>query len=197
MPIKKVKQYFVIFCNEIFALHTNSISNGIIHFSEVVVEVNVEDPAPSFTSLRDKVDYENLMYSINNPTDEIGRIRLPQKYIDSCPDAKSFFLVLPDTEAVPVAVHAKILPRQVQIAHEIYKLNILSDWLVEKSDDEKAEKLKKFRLMVKQRLVKVYKEDLGAVDDKASKQAKLQEFYLQVQSHYCEILGQSWPALVP
>ena len=194
---KEGKQYFVIFCNEIFALHTNSISNGIIHFSEVVVEVNVEDPAPSFTSLRDKVDYENLMYSINNPTDEIGRIRLPQKYIDSCPDAKSFFLVLPDTEAVPVAVHAKILPRQVQIAHEIYKLNILSDWLVEKSDDEKAEKLKKFRLMVKQRLVKVYKEDLGAFDDKASKQAKLQEFYLQVQSHYCEILGQSWPALVP
>ena len=164
-----------------------------------VVEVNVEDPAPSFTALRDRVDYERLLSSIVKPNGaDLNNVCLPKKYTETNPEKDEFYHVLPTAEAILVGVHAKVLPCQIQIAHELFKLNYVLDWLRNESIESIKENIreampKRFRLMVKQRLVKVYVEDLGAFTDKKAKQAKLEQIYQDVNRHYCAVLKKSWP----
>lgn len=164
--------------------------------TEAVVEVNVEDPAPSFTSLRDRIDYERLLLSIAEPDNKLSTMRLSSKYIVTDPEVDSFYNVLPTSEAVLIGVHAKIVPRQVQIAHEMFKLNHLLKWLSDsdpKNISLRESSQKKYRLMVKQRLVKLCAEDLGAFDDKKAKQAKLEQIYQEVSDHYYKVLRKPYP----
>ena len=201
-------------------MHVNLIKYIIIAI-EIVVEVNVEDPAPSFTSLRDRIDYERLLLSISEPNNELSKMRLPSKYVENNPELDTFYHVLPASEAILIGVHAKVVPRQVQIAHEIYKLKFLLDWLhsstqqnpnhdslassyngvesVPQKQSSLSDSLqKKYRLMIKQRLVKVCAEELGAFDDKKAKQAKLEQIYQEVTDHYCKVLRRAFPkAIIP
>jgi len=122
-----------------------------------IVEVNVEDPAPAFSSLRDVVDWERYQ--------QTGR----QWFVDDkrfacCHDiAKAeFFAALKESDALEITTVALTTARQIQTVHELDRLHRLQEYLQQASgkdsaanriDDEQRELLeKRFRLMVKQRL---------------------------------------------
>jgi histone acetyltransferase 1 len=135
------------------------------------VEINVEDPAPAFVALRNSVDYELFRDSFqSNPwLDSIYTIK-----DISHPD---FFQGVSDTDALVAGAVAHITPRQVQIVHEIYKLSFLGE-----------EVPTSFRLMVKKRLSRVHREDLGGCRTKEEKQAMLAEIFNDTLDQYKAVL---------
>ena len=165
-------------------------SNGL----QEIVEVNVEDPAPAFTYMRDAIDYE--MFQDSNLHDH-GMKTLLAKYLqdDDC------FQPLTESDAASAAAIAKITKTQIQIAYEMYKLKrvaamIMKDTLKKigaglSEDDHSSirqELEKKYRLMVKKRLNHLHKEEIGACPTKAEKQAKLTELFGESYARYKSIV---------
>lgn len=136
-----------------------------------IVEVNVEDPAPAFTLLRNRVDYELLVESLD--TNEPW---LPSKYIK-----EGSFLTISEKDLTKAASLGRITTRQVLIAYELHKLQCLP-----KEEDEALEK--KYRLMVKKRLLKRHREDVGACKTKEERQALLADIWKEVFTDYKCIL---------
>ncbi|CAB9528065.1 Histone acetyltransferase type B catalytic (Partial), partial [Seminavis robusta] len=103
-----------------------------------------------------------------------------------------FFGALSDTQLVQAAATAKIIPRQVQIVMELYKLQQLQEYLhftTNNSASHKQELEKRFRLMVKKRLNKEHREDLSRFRTKAEKQAFLEQEFQKCLAGYNEILA--------
>ena len=128
--------------------------------SEQIVEINVEDPAPGFVALRNRVDYELLVDSIKS--DEPW---LPPTYLE-----RASFPTLQEHDRNRAATLGRITPRQVQIAYELYKLDQLPP-----GDDEKQ-----YRLMVKKRLLKLHRERLSMCKTKEERQILLAEIWREV-----------------
>lgn len=139
-----------------------------------IVEINVEDPAPGFAAMRNRVDLERFLADKNGWFESID-IR----------DA-NFFEPLKETVAVEVATRARITPRQVHVVYELHKLQQLNDYVSTRNREEFE---KKFRLMVKKRLNKQHREELGACRTKTEMQEMLSKLFDECFEQYRKILG--------
>ena len=115
--------------NKVINQNINSNSHNQKNYDEEIVQVNVEDPAPSFEALRNCIDYEIFhenynQNSTNCDEDDDNDVKeqksdhlfLPLRhYQDDC------FEPIPDNIANHAASKAKISKVQIQIAYEIYK----------------------------------------------------------------------------
>lgn len=163
-----------------------------------IVEVNVEDPAPDFVALRNKVDFKRFKDSF--ACADAGKEAVNSKYLGgnvalSGPDIENeaFWLPLPESEAIAGASKLRITPQQVYIAHEIFKLYALEAHIARLCDSvESIEGLeKKYRLMVKKRLLKVHREELGACGGKEEQKAKLGQIFDDTLRQYRSLLQSS------
>jgi len=145
-----------------------------------IVEINVEDPAPACTSLRNHLDFELLKESFNSEAPWLD----PSYHSMTDTSNAAFFKQVSDADALQAGAVACITPRQVQIAHEIYKLSLLPENC---SEDLQ----KKYRLMVKKRLAKVHREDLGGCASKEEKQAMLARIFDETFEQYKAVLKRS------
>jgi GNAT superfamily N-acetyltransferase len=177
------------------------INNGDSTVQEIV-EVNVEDPAPGFTYMRDRVDYQlfETMLSDQNPSssnsNDISIHTVTEKYVnvkDYC------FPGMTESDAVTLASKARITKTQIQIAYEIYKLARMTACINKAIDiaekgqlqgclEQKEEAEKKYRLMVKKRLNGLHKEEIGACPSKVEKQAMLSKLFEEALKKYKSIL---------
>ena len=155
-----------------------------------IVEINVESPAPAFVLLRNRTDYDCFLQSLENK----------QPWIESQlgDDASSspkvtnadFFTSIVESDITQAAAKAKIIPRQIQIVQELYKLRQLQEYLEASKigGDEREALEKRFRLMVKKRLNKEHRENLSGLRTKAEKQAFLEKEYNECLKSYRVIL---------
>ena len=134
-----------------------------------IVEINVEDPAPAFVALRDKIDFETFLNYLKNS----------DTYFKKCE-----FDPLLDEKATHVATELKITMAQVKRAYEMFRLHQLN--MNHSTDLEK-----KYRIMVKKRLLKSCKEELMACGGKEKQKLKLGELFDELKSHYCKIVAES------
>jgi histone acetyltransferase 1 len=148
-----------------------------------IVEVNVEDPAPAFVALRDCVDYELFQESLSTKTNPwLNSIYTTMKNHEHVHDDPDFFRGVSDKDAIAAGAVARITPRQVQICHELYKLSLVL------GNDEEELSSKQYRIMVKKRLAKVHREELGACRTKEQKQAWLGKMFDETLKHYKSVL---------
>ncbi len=130
------------------------------------VQVNVEDPSPGFTYMRNIMDYQYL-------TREDHRSWWPKFPFNTdalLQEDENAFLVLAEHDVLQISTNARITPRQVQLVHELIHLQ----FVLSKKDDELETK---FRLMVKKRLNREYKEDMVDYPTKEEKKAFLARLY--------------------
>jgi len=178
----------------------------ITPFQAEIVEINVEDPAPAFVALRDSVDYQLIRdncVDVLSGQDERSSFKgsitpiIPIKYLD--PEYMEPLLIADATQAATIA---KITPRQVQIAYEIYKLDIVLKRKAQhiktdsttsernESDDRKeTDTEKKWNIMVKKRLNISHKEIIGSCSTREAKKAKLSQIFDETVERYRSILG--------
>jgi GNAT superfamily N-acetyltransferase len=142
--------------------------------NESIVEFNVEDPAPAFAALRNRVDY-----------DRFGDVPWPSEPSAPMVTDEAYFSGLSDAQASEAAARLRITPGQVHVVHELAKLRALNEHLVaaagkgplvEEAGPDAASAVatattaaaaaaddlqKRYRLMVKKRLNRHHREDLG------------------------------------
>lgn len=154
--------------------YAKSLSNSAIEKDgderdDEIVEINVEWPAPAFILLRNRTDYDCFVRSI--------KTKEPWFQVDNSDGVskEDFFVALPESDTVKAAAKAKIIPRQIQIVEELFKLQKLHDHLESSGKERKQELEKRYRLMVKKRLNKENREHLSGFRTKAEKQAFLEE----------------------
>ena len=161
-------------------------SNDGRSISQEIVEVNVEDPAPGFTCMRNIIDYQsfatmvaNLTVSDNSTSSSdidpaIEDIIMKKGYCkDDC------FQSMAENDAVILASKLRITKTQLQISYEIFKLASMTRALEGRdyTTKEKQAIETKFRLMVKKRLNGLHKEDIGACPSKVEKQKMLTKLF--------------------
>jgi histone acetyltransferase 1 len=135
-----------------------------------LVEVNVEDPAPACTALRNAVDYRRLLDSLDSPQPWMSA-----KYLQP-----HEFPSLEPHDRMRAAMLGRITPQQVEIAYELLKLSNLP------RDDELLEK--QYRLMVKRRLLHLHAEELSLCKSKEERQVRLAEIWRIVYHDYKTLL---------
>jgi GNAT superfamily N-acetyltransferase len=123
-----------------------------------VAQVNVEDPAPAFCALRNRVDYERFV-AAKPPWFPTGQATLS------------------DDVAQAAARRAKITVRQVHLVHEMHA------WRQLQPGNEQP-----VRLAIKKRLNVELRDDLTAERTTAERQAALQRAYERVVRDYQRIL---------
>ena len=176
----------------LYQTQLNQSPHGYAANDEPIVEINVEDPAKSFTALRNRVDYEcfldatkqNMSWFVSNNDASNGESLSSGKTVLD----PNFFAPLPDSQAIEPATRAKITVRQIQIVSELSKLHALNEYLQSTRTADRDELEKKYRLMVKKRLQKLHKEELGGCRNKQEMQAILSGYYDEVLAHYQDIL---------
>eukprot|EP00934_Nitzschia_sp_Nitz4_P002858 Nitzschia sp. Nitz4//scaffold216_size36101//19471//20820//NITZ4_007781-RA/size36101-processed-gene-0.45-mRNA-1//-1//CDS//3329542194//2848//frame0 len=158
--------------------HSLGHDKEVYSSDEDIVQVNVEDPAPGFTILRNKFDLEWL--TINPTWLESTSMDLGETLAE---DAK--FTALSETDAFTISTKSRITPRQVQIVHE---LGMLRKLLLTKDYD-----LSPFRLMVKRRLNREHQEDMSDYPSKEEKKAYLAELFDEEYQVHLRVLGKANP----
>lgn len=162
-----------------------------------IVEVNVEDPAPSFQALRNKADYEMFkenfeMYGPCEQKESLSPVDNEQLYLPSMYYDHDSFQTLKKNDAIVAATKAKLSKLQIHVAYEIFKLSsrdkLISSLPSTSAKDDIAEIEKKYRLMVKKRLNILYAEDLGAFATKEGKKQKLSLLFEETLIKYEKIL---------
>jgi histone acetyltransferase 1 len=207
--------YIVRICQILILPHHQRVGHGLEmlrslyqYVDDGVVEINVEDPSPAFARLRNRMDYETIRQNIcdksNTNTDhrELPRQQdqnttsvLPIKYtkapnITSLEEPSSVFLTLTEGDCMKAGQVAKITPHQIYISYEIYKLSILEEKLKEIHDNDTKQKWEKeYRLMVKRRLMRTHKEELGGLRTKEEKQQMLENSFQDLLKDYRSLLG--------
>ena len=153
-----------------------------------IVEVNVEDPAPSFVALRDFVDYQRFAALLGTSAEQADETAVT--------DA-GFFLPISEDSLQRDASSLKVTKRQAQIVHEMHKLHQLEKWK-QQTLNEGSEGCGKviegmetqYRLMIKRSLRTNRKEELGAcTGGKEEQKALLEQWFQQTLTHYRKLLG--------
>jgi histone acetyltransferase 1 len=171
-----------------------------------IVLVNVEDPAPAFVALRNKVDFlhvQNRMEWLEALTPTDDNLKDPVGVAVSVTD-EHFFTALPESQALSISAMAKIIPRQVHLVQEMLKLKALLEYTTtttttvptEGKDDNERNTMrdlleKRFRLMVKKRLNKECREELSGLATLPEKQAFLAKEYDRQLKQYESIMDSS------
>jgi histone acetyltransferase 1 len=133
-----------------------------------LVQINIEDPAPGFVALRNKMDLELMAEHAQwwSQQDEGTNHHLVVT-------DEGFFVALSEADALAASGLAKITPRQVHIVRELLKLLALKAY----TGDAKEALTTKFRLMMKKRLNKEHAEEISTYSTKERKKAYLAELY--------------------
>jgi histone acetyltransferase 1 len=190
-------------------VYTRKLPKELKGYADSLVEVNVEDPAPGFTALRNRVDYLRfLQHHTSEDHDDDACCQEP--WIDSLrisaishpPNAEDFLRPLTDPQVTEAATRAKITTRQIQIVYEVYQLECLRllqgqhaaadepNGNDNDNDNVNPEDLeKRYRLAVKKRLNKVHREELGACRNKEEMKAALGKLYDETLQGYRVILA--------
>lgn len=124
-----------------------------------IVEINVEDPAPGFVALRNTVDYQ----------------RYGARYFGN----STSWEPLAERRATSIADETLLTTRQVHIVYELSRLAAAA------ADESQMDS---FRLMVKKRLNRWHREELGACETKAAMKERLAELYDETLAGYQAIL---------
>ena len=152
-----------------------------------VVEVNVEDPCPGFVALRNKVDFKRFQNS-----SDLGRLQSISTKVNS----NDFCSPLPEDLVAVGAAKLRVTPQQIHIASEMAKLNAMEAEIralrspkeISCNEETIEGMVKKYRLMVKKRLLKIHREELGACRSKDEQKAKLGEIFDNTLLHYRSLL---------
>lgn len=160
-----------------------------------IVEVDVEDPAIEFTSLRDRVDYEIVRDSIASDP----RSLLSTNINGYSVFRSDYYLPLAANDAIVASATARISPPQIQIALELYKRQALDEQIERLMVDKKKKLTAKkksiakleamFEAMVKKRLFKLHREDISGCGGKNEKEEVLAYLYTETLKHYRSVLG--------
>ena len=151
-----------------------------------VVELNCEDPAPSFQQLRTLVDYNQFVRD--------GRQwSFLAATTTTTPTDDAFFTPLRDAMAQQcTTVHTLTTAKQIQLVHEIEVLRRLREFLsatTATTASEQRDALEtKYRLMVKQRLHRQHQEELGTYPTKEERQRRLGELFDESLHMYERVL---------
>ena len=160
-----------------------------------VIQVNVEDPAPSFVALRNKVD---LRLVLRNYKDwnwpEKGSIWNSDMSNSSASNNNLalFFSTMTEEEASEMSVKAKITQKQIQVANELLKLKAIRSrvWKTENEvsikDKDRIERY--FRLLVKRRLNKEHHDVLLEQPTKEDQKVLLAKLFDEEMQGYERIL---------
>ena len=145
-----------------------------------IVQVNVEDPAPGFVALRNKVDMKLLEDHRSKWFGSSSNVNITDE---------TFFASIPDTEAQRISTLAKITPHQVHVAHELIKLKALHGYLTSSPNKAQVEELeRRYRLLVKRRLNKDHREDMSIHKTKDAKKAFLAKLFDEEYEKHCKLL---------
>ncbi|KAL7574835.1 hypothetical protein ACA910_010673 [Epithemia clementina (nom. ined.)] len=157
-----------------------------------IVQVNVEDPSPGFTAMRDLVDY--TLFLANEEWQEL-LLQNPKPM-----DTQKCELSMNEILLKDLASKAKITPRQVQIVHELLLLrkvqvaqqtrNASSSTAIDATSENDSEE-RRFRLFVKERLYKENKSMISELPSKDDMREKLAQLYSEVRKHYDRILNKA------
>jgi histone acetyltransferase 1 len=147
-----------------------------------IVEINVEDPAPAFVALRNRVDYHRFLEAKAKNENWFGSA--VDSFHDTDISGSDFFAPLKDSVLNEASTKAKITSKQVQVVYELLRLHQLQTYgdTAGASNSEVLEK--RYRLLVKKRLQREYKEDLGACNSKEEMKSFLKELYEQTRKRY-------------
>eukprot|EP00980_Cylindrotheca_fusiformis_P016774 scaffold5048_cov121-Cylindrotheca_fusiformis.AAC.25 len=160
------------------------IGNNDDDHSNQIVQINVEDPAPGFVAMRNKVDLEWLQ---DHPD------WWPQQQQNQNMEDEAFFHSIPEAELVPISARAKITPHQIQIVHELVKLKALQSYesTATTTTIGKEELERRYRILVKRRLNKDHREEMCAFSTKEEKKEYLARHFEDQLVLYKTILGKS------
>ena len=164
-----------------------SIDESTKSGNDEIVEVNVEDPCPGFVALRNKVDFKRFQKSSN-----LGSLQNLSTDVDS----NAFWSPLPEDLVASGAAELRVTPQQILIASEMSKLCALEAKIkglrssneISTNEGTIEGMEKKYRLMVKKRLLKVHREELGAYGSKDDQKAKLGELFDDTLRQYRSLL---------
>ena len=173
-----------------------SASEGYSQYHNII-EVNVEDPAPAFVALRNKMDlklvrehYEEWKWS------EKGSIWSSDLCQSLAPHDKLalFFSAMAEKDASEMSVKAKITPKQIHVANELLKLKTIHAASSEQQRDRISNAAKDtierlFRLMVKRRLNKEHRDELLEQPTKDGQKALLAKLFDKELEGYERILS--------
>mmetsp|Transcript_8554 Transcript_8554/g.20607 ORF Transcript_8554/g.20607 Transcript_8554/m.20607 type:complete len:182 (+) Transcript_8554:171-716(+) len=152
-----------------------------------IVQINVEDPAPGFVALRNKIDWKLLK---DHPEYWPGT----HKKVGIVDEA--FFASISEAEAIQVGANAKITPHQIHIVNELQKLEALHSAADADNNDDngttsvvsKEELERRYRLLVKRRLNRDNREDLSSFATKDAKKAYLAKLFDEQLTLYNKLL---------
>jgi histone acetyltransferase 1 len=151
-----------------------------------IVEINVEDPAPAFIWLRNKVDYQRFINAAYNNNMWFGDYSAASKV-----NCDNLLEACKESVTVSAAVKAKITTRQAQIVYEIYRFHEFRNRIetsgLSEEDNELLEK--RYRLVVKKTLQKLHREDMSACRNKQEMQDLISTLYENAMRTYARILG--------
>jgi histone acetyltransferase 1 len=148
---------------------------------ETIVQLNVEDPAPGFIALRNKVDMAMIA--------ENHKKWWPASATEVSIIDYDFFRSLTESEAVEISALAKITPRQIHIVNELIKLQAV---LAHEDNESSMEALnRKYRLLVKRRLLKDHREDWNAIPTRDERKAFMAKLFEEQYKLYQRLLGKS------
>lgn len=157
-----------------------------------IVEINVEDPAPAFVALRNRVDYQRFLEAKADGEGWFGSAVDSFRHTDV--SGSDFFTPLPDSILNAASAKAKITPRQVQVVYELLRLHQLQTYR-DTADKSKTEALeKRYRLLVKKRLQREYREDIGACNNKVEMKLFLTKLYEQTRQQHETIIRSHCPS---
>lgn len=159
-----------------------------------IVQVNVEDPAPAFVALRNKIDWKLILghYQEWKWPRSKGTINASSK----CDELSLFFTALREQEASEMSAEAKITPKQIHIMNELLKLQAIHSFCDDQYQENKepdanvkvVELERYFRLMVKKRLNKEYCDELIELPTKADQKLMLGKLFDDELKQYKRIL---------
>lgn len=152
---------------------------GVHDGDQSIVQINVEDPAPGFVAMRNKVEMKLL-------EDHPEWWPASRKKLAIVEEA--FFGSIPEAEAIQLSAIAKITPHQIHIVNELLKLKALQSF---ESTDGRDELERRFRLLVKRRLNKDHREELSSLCSKEEKKAKLATLFAEQFALYNATLSRS------
>ncbi|KAL7527443.1 hypothetical protein ACHAWF_002181 [Thalassiosira exigua] len=182
-----------------------------------VVEVNVEDPAPAFVALREKVDYRRFRElcasssgggrgtggDVSDKQNDNGD-ELDLGYLnDRAVTEREYFLPVSDERLIAVARALKITKRQSQAVHELRKMDEIEEWKrslggpSNAASNDGADRRRtieevetSYRLMAKRSLRSCRLEELGACEGgKEGQKALLGRWFEETLARYRGILG--------
>lgn len=165
---------------------TDTTDQDLQTIKHKIVQVNVEDPTPAFMVVRHKADYTFVM-RYGKEWGFPGLLQEDDKTVVNV--NTSFFTGLTESKAKELSVKSKLIPHQVHIVHDLIKLKLLQDGHFPNTcNQDKEDRERRFRLMVKKRLNKEHREELGALGNKDSQKAFLADLFEKRLKDYKRIL---------